>query len=166
MPLPQLITPSDTALLASFSSATKSLANLLCKSVQYNDNLKLSSNTAISVASAYTDFTAPQVINKLLSVSTTFRQSLLQTKCSGSRHLECPGFCISVTSFKDVKYFKAQSSFSGLVTMVHAPKLIDLSNSQDVATEAAGYDFIFTLPVVTSYNKTQLTVQVGATIKQ
>ncbi len=162
MPKPQHLSPSDASLLTSFKAASKNVADISCKATQYNDGIPVRiNNTVIAMTSKYTDMTIAGDSNQILSVSKSFRARYLQQKCSESTHMNCFGLCVSITSFKNLKYFMSDGDINGLVTEIHQGKLVDFFTNKDAVFTASGHEFEFKLPIVVSYNKTSHDIQVS-----
>ena len=154
------ISSNDTNVISSFKNSSNIVAQLACRSVLHDSDLKSLNNSLVTISSGFSDFARDIDANSMISVSKAYRQKFFQNTCASSNYFKCAGLCWSMTSFKHEKYFQASGNIGEVMTLIHNPRVIDLHTGIDVAITADGKDLTVKLPITMPYNKSDSYVKV------
>ena len=154
------ISSNDTDLISSFKNNSNIVAQLACRSILHDSDLKSLNNSLVTISAGFSDFAKDIDANSMISVSKAYRQKFFENACASSNYLKCAGLCWSMTSFKHEKYFQASGNIGEVMTLIHNPRVVDLHTGNNVAVTADGQDFTVKLPITMSYNKRDSYVKV------
>ena len=85
----------------------------------------------------------------------------MQEKCSGTRYLDCLGYCLSIASYSNKVYLSTPNSHGDILTRVYQAILKDANTGRNMNVTTNDKDFLFKIPITREYDKNNFTVKVN-----